>query len=105
MHNVASIAKFWYIDPTFTEFSISEVITEVTEWEMLGYLIGDRNSQDMYIKFKERVGNVENVTQLMLLEWQELHPYASWTLLYQGLVNINELELAQLIEDKYISGT
>ena len=79
---------------------------EVTEWRMLGYLIGDRNSQDEYTKFEIKTGNVENLTQLMLLEWQELHPYASWTLLYQGLMNINELELefSKCIKDKYLSG-
>ena len=76
----------------------------MTEWKMLGYLIGDRNSQDEYTKFEKTSGNVENLTQLMLLEWQELHPYASWSLLHQGLMHINELEFSKCIKDKYLSG-
>ena len=93
------------VDPTFNKCNLEEVMTEVTEWKMLGYLIGDRNSQDKYERFQKKAGNVENLTQLMLLEWQELHPYASWTLLHQGLININELKFSQCIKDKYLSGT
>ena len=68
---------------------------------MLGYLIGDRNSQDAYQAFQTKHGDAP---ETLLIEWKQKHPYASWTLLYQGLKTINEVNLAEKIKETYLSG-
>ena len=40
----------------------------------------------------------------MLMQWQEMHPYASWTLLYQALIKMNEKDMSQNILKEYLSG-
>ena len=40
----------------------------------------------------------------MLREWQDMNPYASWTLLYQALKMMNETEIAEDIRKTYLSG-
>ena len=76
---------------------------EIDEWKLLGFLIGDRNSQDDFNMFstEEHMGEE---TCTMLMQWQKMHPYASWTLLYQALIKINEKEMSQDILKEHLSG-
>ena len=76
---------------------------EIDEWKLLGFLIGDRNSQDDFNMFciEEHMGKK---TCTMLMRWQKMHPYASWTLLYQALIKMNEKVMSQHILKKYLSG-
>ena len=76
---------------------------EIDEWKLLGFLIGDRNSQDDFniLCTEEHVGKE---TCTMLREWQKMHPYASWTLLYQAMIKMNETAMSQHILKKYLSG-
>ena len=76
---------------------------EIDEWKLLGFLIGDRNSQDDFNMFctDEYVGKE---TRTMLGEWQKMHPYASWTLLYQALLKMNEKVMSKHIMKTYLSG-
>ena len=56
----------------------------------------------MFCKEMEHVEQQE--THRMLREWQIMHPYASWTLLYQALIQMNETEMSKVILKRYLSG-
>ena len=75
--------------------------SNVKDWQMLGYLLGDRNCQDRYQRFRKNYGDAP---EMLLTQWRQKHPYASWTLLYQGLTTMNEVDLANEIKDTYLSG-
>ena len=77
---------------------------EIDEWKLLGYLIGDRNSQDDFEMFCTKHKHVGKETHTMLREWQNMHPYASWTLLYQALINMNEKVMSKRILRSYLTG-
>ena len=78
---------------------------EIDEWKLLGFLIGDRNSQDDFKMFcTEHKHNVGMETHGMLREWQKMHPYASWTLLYHALIKMNEKAMSKRILKTYLSG-
>ena len=74
------------------------------EWKLLGFLIGDRNSQDDFQIFctEQKIKGKE--TFMMLREWQKMHPYASWTLLYQALIRMNERVMSQRVLMTFLSG-
>ena len=74
------------------------------EWKLLGFLIGDRNSQDDFKMFCAEHKCEGQETCMMLKEWQKMHPYASWTLLYQALIKMNERVISKHILVKYLSG-
>ena len=76
----------------------------MAEWKLLGFLIGDRNSQDDFEMFCAEHKCEGKETCTMLREWQKMHPYASWTLLYQALIKMNEKEIHKHIKEKYLSG-
>ena len=76
---------------------------EINEWRLLGYLIGDRNSQEDFKTFCAEHKYLRQETHAMLKEWQKMHPYASWTLLYQALIKMDEKIMSKFIL-KYISG-
>ena len=77
---------------------------EIDEWKLLGFLIGDRGSQDDFKMFCAEHKHVGKETLTMLREWQKMHPYASWTLLYQALIKMNEKKMSKRILTKYLSG-
>lgn len=96
-----------FTDATFNPQNLEEVFgsKEIDKWKFLGYLIGDRNSQDDFERFCQNLQGCEQTnTYLMLKEWQEMHPYASWTLLYEALVKMDEKEISKHILKKYLSG-
>ena len=95
-----------YTDATFSPQNLKEVVTpkEIDKWEFLGYLIGDRNSQDGFEGFRHNLDSEETKTYQMLKEWQRMHPYASWTVLYEALTKMNKTDISQLILEKYLSG-
>ena len=70
----------------------------------MGFLIGDRNSQDNFEMFCAEHKHIGQETCTMLKEWQKIHPYASWTLLYQALIKLNEKVMSQRILKTYLSG-
>ena len=53
----------------------------------------------------EHKHNVGMETHGMLREWQKMHPYASWTLLYHALIKMNEKAMSKRILKTYLSGT
>ena len=88
-------------DSTFNWVNLEKTIKEIGDWKLLGFLIGDRNSQDDFEIFCS--GN-ENATYMMLGKWQLMNPYASWTLLYQAFKTMNETEISEDIQSTYLSG-
>ena len=94
----------FYADSTFNLHNLQVSVQDIDNWKFLGFLIGDRNSQDNFTKFSKENRHVENKTQLMLKEWYTMHPYASWTLLYEALSKMNEVEMSEQIKKQYLSG-
>ena len=74
----------------------------VEEWDILGYVIGDRNMQDNFKKIKEVATSKDDQRTMMLTEWHKYHPYASWSLLHQALLNMGMKEVAKYINEKYL---
>ena len=103
---VLNSITFIHTDATFNPQKLKEVVgtKEIEKWEFLGYLIGDRNSQDEFERFCHNLDSEETKTYQMLKEWQGMHPYASWTLLYEALVKMDITDISQLILEKYLSG-
>ena len=93
-----------FSDSTFNQENLESIVTELDEWKLLGFLIGDRNSQDDFKVFCIEHKHVGQETHTMLREWQKMHPYASWTLLYQALIKMNENVMSGRILTKYLSG-
>ena len=69
---------------------------------MLGFLIGDRNSQDDFQSIKEASTSEEEQRNSMLKEWHKYHPYASWSLLHQALLYMGKKQTAALIKREYL---
>ena len=95
---------FLFSDSTFNEENLKSIVQEIEEWKLLGFLIGDRNSQDDFSMFCTEHDHVGKETSTMLREWQKMHPYASWTLLYQALIKMNEKVMSKRILERYLSG-
>ena len=91
-------------DSTFNQVNLEEIIKELDDWKFLGFLIGDRNSQDNFEMFCSGNKNAGQETCVMLREWQDMNPYASWILLYQALKTMNETEISEDIQSTYLSG-
>ena len=69
----------------------------------MGYLLGDRNSQDEYQGLKETLStSAIEQNKLMLKEWHKYHPYASWSMLHQALLNMGEIQIANSINEEYL---
>ena len=69
----------------------------------MGYVLGDRNSQDKYQELKETLSTSPNEQKkLMLEEWHKYNPYASWSLLHQALLNMGEIQIANSINEEYL---
>ena len=98
-----NIGKLSILDSTFNQEHLENVAMEIDEWKLLGFLIGDRNSQDDFNLFCIEE-HMRKKTCTMLMQWQKMHPYASWTLLYQALIKMNENVMSQHILKKYLSG-
>ena len=95
---------FCFTDSTFNQENLENIVQEIDEWKFLGFLIGDRNSQDGFQIFCTEQKIKGNETCMMLIEWQKMHPYASWTLLYQALIKMNEKEMSQRVLTTFLSG-
>ena len=91
---------FCFSDSTFNQTNLKRVVKENDEWKLLRFLIGDRNSQDNKQELQKG-----HETCRMLVEWQKMHPYASWTLLYQALIKMNERVMSVHIKRTYLSGS
>ena len=90
-------------DETFILQNIIKIVEDVEKWEILGYLLGDRNSQDEYEGLKESLSTSQNEQKkFMLEEWHQYHPYASWSLLHQALLNMGEIQIANTINEEYL---
>ena len=100
LHNV----PFQFLDVTFTKDNLENIVVETDEWKLLGFLIGDRNAQDDFKVFYTQHKPVGQETCTILIEWQKMHPYASWTLLYQAFIKMNERVMSKQILSKYLSG-
>ena len=94
-----------FSDSTFNEENLESIVIDIDEWKLLGFLIGDRNSQDDFEMFCAEHKHVEPVTHIMLREWRKMHPYASWTLLYQALIKMNEKVMSKRVLKSYLSGS
>ena len=94
-----------FSDSTFNEENLESIVIDIDEWKLLGFLIGDRNSQDDFKMFCAEHKHVGPVTHIMLREWRKMHPYASWTLLYQALIKMNEKVMSKRILKSYLSGS
>ena len=95
---------FSFSDLTFNEENLESIVIEIDEWKLLGFLIGDRNSQDDFQMFCTEHKHEGQETRTMLREWQKMHPYASWTLLYQALIKMGEKEMSKRILTRYLTG-
>ena len=103
--NFDSVTFFDTLDATFNQHNLESIAIEIDDWKLLGFLLGDRNSQDDFIMFCTEHEYVGQETCTMLKGWQKMHPYASWTLLYQALIKMNEKVMSKSILKKYLSGS
>ena len=77
---------------------------EVEDWEVLGLLIGICEPKYKYDKIKQKFKDPKKQKETMLLLWHNTHPFASWSLLYQALSMMGEMNAAQAIQNQYLQG-
>ena len=96
--------KLIFSDLTFNQENLENIVEEIEDWKLLAFVIGERNSQDDFVRFCADHKNEEKKTLTMLKQWQTMHPYASWTLLYQALIKMNEKVMSNRILNVYLTG-
>ena len=86
-------------DSSFTSNNIIDILKDVKDWETLADLL----------KHKDLLNNLPNNKEIcmeldmkvMIKQWHDYHPYASWSVLHQALLRMDEKDAANMLSRTY----
>ena len=80
------------------------VTEEVEDWQTLGIMVGIHDPKYKTDKIKQKYKDPKTQKKAIITVWYDTHPYASWSLLHQGLSMMGETKAAESIQQKYLQG-
>ena len=103
LHNIV-YCPILFPDDQFTIPKIMKMIQNIKDWELLGSLVGIKNSMYTFHQIKQIHQKCEARREAMITLWYETHPFASWSLLHQALSMMGETEAAQAVQEQFLKG-
>ena len=86
-------------DSTFTPNNIIDILKDVEDWKTLADLL-------KHTDILRTMPNIEELheeldMEVMIKQWHMYHPHASWSVLHQALLRMEEKETAIILSQNY----
>ena len=86
-------------DSTFTPNNIIDILKDVKDWKTLADLLKHTDMLRTMPNIEELHEELD--MEVMIKQWHKYHPHASWSVLHQALLRMEEKETAIILSQNY----
>ena len=86
-------------DSTFTPNHIIDILKDVKDWKTLADLLKHTDMLRTMPNIEELHEELD--MEVMIKQWHKYHPHASWSVLHQALLRMDEKEIALILSQNY----